>query len=174
MSETITVQCSTCSKPVVKLKKEYNRRLRLGKDKFYCNNSCATHGKSALVANFGKVEKILGRVRQPDELSPFRYIFNQVKNKSKARKIQFELTVEDLLEQWKKQNGICPYTKYQMIFPSDSTAYKKREANPYFASLDRIDSNKGYEVGNIEFVCVAVNYAKNGFSRDIMLKFFRA
>jgi hypothetical protein len=39
------------------------------------------------------------------------------------------------------------------------------------ASLDRIDSTKGYIKGNVEFVCLAINYAKNKFSKEDTLTF---
>ena len=40
----ITLTCDSCNKEFEKERKEYNRRLRLGKDKFYCSLSCS--GKS--------------------------------------------------------------------------------------------------------------------------------
>lgn len=43
---------------------------------------------------------------------------------------------------------------------------------PYQASLDRIDSSRGYVKGNVEFVCLAVNFAKSTFSKEQMLEFF--
>ena len=44
--------------------------------------------------------------------------------------------------------------------------------SPQQASIDRIDPSKGYSPDNIEFVCLAVNYAKNGYGKDEMMKFF--
>lgn len=41
------------------------------------------------------------------------------------------------------------------------------------ASLDRIDSSKGYIKGNVEFVCYAINLAKNSFTRDEMKEFLK-
>ena len=37
----ITLTCNTCNKEFEKERGEYNRRIRLGKDKFYCELSCA-------------------------------------------------------------------------------------------------------------------------------------
>lgn len=43
--------------------------------------------------------------------------------------------------------------------------------NPiYTASLDRIDSSKGYEIGNIQFISTAINYMKNTMSHEDTLK----
>lgn len=41
------------------------------------------------------------------------------------------------------------------------------------ASLDRIDSSKGYIEGNVEFVCSAINLAKNNFSKEAMVSFLQ-
>ena len=38
-------------------------------------------------------------------------------------------------------------------------------------SLDRIDSAKGYVKGNVQFVCLGINYAKNRWS-DTEMKLF--
>jgi hypothetical protein len=41
------------------------------------------------------------------------------------------------------------------------------------ASLDRIDSSKGYIKGNVEFVCLAINFAKNDFKKEEMKSFIK-
>ncbi len=40
--KTIQLKCDNCGKGHKKLLKEYNRRIRLGKNKFYCCQACAT------------------------------------------------------------------------------------------------------------------------------------
>ena len=40
----------------------------------------------------------------------------------------------------------------------------------YTASLDRIDSSKGYEIGNVQFISTAINYMKNTMSHEDTLK----
>jgi hypothetical protein len=42
---------------------------------------------------------------------------------------------------------------------------------PTKASLDRIDPNKGYIIGNVEFVCYCINVMKNDFTKEEMIKF---
>jgi len=42
------------------------------------------------------------------------------------------------------------------------------------ASLDRIDVTQGYLQGNVRFVAVPVNLAKNSFSDAELLEFFDA
>ena len=42
------------------------------------------------------------------------------------------------------------------------------------ASVDRIDNHKGYVPGNIQFVCMIANFAKNVFSESDLLMFCSA
>lgn len=41
------------------------------------------------------------------------------------------------------------------------------------ASLDRIDSSKAYEPGNIQFVILSLNLGKNDASNDAYMEFLR-
>ena len=81
------------------------------------------------------------------------------------------IDVEYLKEMWNKQRGICPYTGIKMILPSTTQEYSLLHS-PKKASLDRIDSTKGYSKGNVEFVCCTINLAKNSFTRNEMKEFF--
>lgn len=171
MSNTILVQCHHCGKDIHKPLKEYRRRIKNGHNTFFCNGTCATYHNPALVSNFGKhIGKIIGMKRQSDEFSPFRYYVS----KSRARKEYGtpDITVEYLKSLWEAQNGICPYTNKKMELPINTQDHHIKGI-PTRASLDRIDSNKGYVIGNVEFVCLAVNYAKNGFSKEQMVDFFK-
>ena len=80
--------------------------------------------------------------------------FAQWKLSAKRRGHIWELTKEDLNNQYKKQNGLCALSGLPM-----STDKK----SPYRLSLDRIDSKIGYIVTNIQFVCSMVNVMKNKF-----------
>ena len=49
--------------------------------------------------------------------------------------------------------------------------YKANHNDPiYTASLDRIDSNKGYIKGNVQFISTAINYMKNNMSNEDTIK----
>ena len=68
-------------------------------------------------------------------------------------------------EQWEKQNGICEFSGINLILSS----YKKIDKSLiYAASLDRIDSSKGYIKGNIRWVSRSINYMKNTMSDDMV------
>jgi hypothetical protein len=60
-----------------------------------------------------------------------------------------------------------------MILPRSNSRKNIIKKCSILASLDRIDSSKGYIEGNIEFVCLAINYAKNGFSKEETQNFIK-
>jgi len=99
-------------------------------------------------------------------------------NKNKAKKnveqqikklekiIDNDLTLEYLKGMWDYQNGYCAISGLKMEM--DIT----RES-PSKASLDRIDSSKGYVLGNVQWVCLFVNYAKSDFEDEPIKKLFK-
>lgn len=123
----------------------------------------------------GKITKARWDRRSKDEIeiSIFkRYLWiiglaRRDKRQSKRRRLlPCTITVDDLKEQWKKQNGICPYTGWKMIHRS-----RKGRKSPIQASIDRIDNSLGYIPGNIQFVALMANYAKNDFGDELMIYF---
>ena len=166
---------------VKKFKKEYDRRIRDGKNKFYCNISCASKANPSLVEN-ARIKKENPREayllmhkyykpRKKDELSPFRSYLRKMKQRIKSfcGHRNCDISAQDLKDVWDKQKGICPYTGIEMKLKEYTGP-----SCPYNGSIDRIDSSKNYSKDNIEYVCLSVNYAKNEFSKDEMLKFFQS
>jgi hypothetical protein len=70
-----------------------------------------------------------------------------------------EVISTDALELlWNTQSGKCALTGWDM------TMELGRGTVPTNCSLDRIDSSRGYEVGNVQLVCRAANVAKSDLS----------
>lgn len=155
--QNITLVCENCGKAFDRAIKEYKRNKRLGR-KTFCSLSC-----NAVIRNQqsskGNIESLITGSER-DELSPFRWYINVCRQRKKHEN---NLTLEYLKILWDNQNGKCPYTKVDLKLPE--TTEKRCNALDY-ASLDRIDSTKGYIEGNVEFVSVFINYAKNKFSRE--------
>ena len=168
--KTIEIICKTCGKTTLKPKNEVNRQTKNGRTEFYCNLKCAGKNSKNIKHltkfhdNFTKVKY----TRQSDSLSNFRsYMKNIIKN-SKYRNKEYDVDLKYLKDLWESQNGICPFTNKKLLIRTHSNKDKK---NPYQASIDRIDNTKGYIKGNIRFVSLMFNYARNNFSDNEVLEF---
>lgn len=76
----------------------------------------------------------------------------------------FNLTSEALIEQWQRQGGICFYTgktiDFKLVTPNGKAPHNDTP------SLDRMDPNKGYTLGNVVWCSYAINRMKNEFTYD--------
>lgn len=139
----IELTCKTCRHQIQKELKEYTRQTKKGNFDFYCDLKCS--GQQ--------------HVSTPD--APFNFLIRSCKKSAKQRCYEFNISAEYLQTLWEKQNHKCAYTGIEMILPT-----YKYIVSPRKASLDRIDSSKGYVEGNVEFVCVFINLGKNGFNKQ--------
>lgn len=153
--------CNHCGKEFQKPQTEINRNLKLNRNN-YCSRRCT--GKHVGKKNFGNnndydISKHSNN--RLDNLSPFRYYLRNIRNRYKI----VEITLDDLKNQWDIQHGICEISGAKLILSS----YKKINKNPiYSASIDRIDSTKGYVKGNIRWVSKAINWMKNDMTDDMV------
>ena len=76
-------------------------------------------------------------------------------NDSKSAIEVNNLTSEFILQLLIDQNFRCQLTNIPIIFANDSFPYH------YRASIDRIDSNRGYTKDNVQLVCLPINHAKH-------------
>ena len=168
--EMVELTCEVCGKAFQRHKKEHTRCQKRG---FHiaCGRSCGVTLRNRACPPQGDIKHFKGYTRQ-DQYSPFRYYVNKARRRE-AMYGPTDITVEYLKSLWESQGGKCPYTGFQMELPYNTRDHHIRGI-PKRASLDRIDSSKGYVQGNVEFVCLVVNYAKNGFSKQEILEFFRA
>jgi hypothetical protein len=95
--------------------------------------------------------------------------FTSVKSGAKAREIEFKLRINDLEYLWRKQKGICAISKLPIMFSEKITAYGESTA-----SLDRIDSSKGYTKDNIQWVHKNVNRMKWDLSQEQLITLCKA
>ncbi len=90
-----------------------------------------------------------------------RWVWNAVRARSAKRGIEFTLSAKDMWEIALKQNKKCALTGIDLVFVSNPA--KQTDSN---ASLDRIDSNKGYTLDNVQWVLKYVNLAKRELSQN--------
>ena len=84
------------------------------------------------------------------------------RNKTKLKK-PFTITKEYLKEIFPK-NKICP------VLGIEFKVNRKTGGRDNSASLDRIDNDKGYEIGNVIWVCKKVNQIKSYSTPDEIIK----
>ena len=80
--------------------------------------------------------------------------FSGVKHGAAKRNMICEISQQDAWSQFEKQNGKCALTGRDLTFKCNGEQT---------ASLDRIDSTKGYTIDNIQWVHKDVNMMKNNF-----------
>jgi hypothetical protein len=91
-----------------------------------------------------------------------------VKTKAQARTLEHTITVDDIHNLYTSQKGCCAISGIKLIMPA------KRDGganNPWVASLDRIDSSKGYVPGNVQLLCRMANYAKKNWTDADVIAF---
>ena len=102
--------------------------------------------------------------------------------KSRALKTQktFDLTLEDWLDIYHKQEGICAISGIKMTYTfterssneeSESEKHTWSIINPYNISPDQNIAGKGYTKDNLQFTCVGVNFMKGNLDDEIFMDF---
>lgn len=114
--------------------------------------------------------KCQGRYNGGKYISGFEY--GGIKYSAKRRKIDFNLSILEIENQFEKQNFKCFYSG--MILRFDIKNAKGNFIRPSgTASVDRIDSSKGYTADNIHIVHKDVNLMKQQLSVDRFLDYIR-
>lgn len=91
------------------------------------------------------------------------------------KKEPVDITVRYLQCIWSNQKALCPLTGWNLKLPIGSNGWiKKNPLTIYSASLDRIDNSKGYLQGNVRFISVMANYARNIFTDEEVVEFAKA
>jgi hypothetical protein len=120
------LKCKICT---LEITREYKRRRRIDLD-------------------FRKSEGIKQKERR------VRLWQNTLIHDSKFRGLEHNITVKDIDNMFKTQNGLCYWFKVPLV-PSDETKH------PQQPSLDRLDRNKGYTKNNVVLTCYSANIGRN-------------
>lgn len=76
-----------------------------------------------------------------------------------VRNLDLTITIKDVWDLFVSQNGLCALSGLPIILPTNCKDYQKSTA-----SLDRIDSSKGYISGNVQWVHKDVNLMRWWYS----------
>lgn len=156
-----------CGKEFTRLECEVRRNGKLNRAT-YCSRRCQCIHMNTLKHHYGDIASI-SKLADIAVLSFMLETLNGCRKRADSNNTLYRknailnIELSDLINQWNKQNGICTYSKVKLI-PNKNTSFI------YKASLDRIDSSKGYEIGNIQFISTAMNLMKNTMSHDEVLK----
>jgi hypothetical protein len=166
----LLIKCEECNKEFFRDLKEINRSKKIGR-RFFCSLKCSCTFIDR--ERIKKGEKFSfpkeyfgnkGKEKNIDEFTPYRPIFKYIKNRKRI--IHVSLTLQDIKDMWTQQNGLCAYTKIKLELPKWNNIKKINTA-----SIDRIDSSKGYTKDNCQIISVMANFAKNDFSDNDMKEF---
>lgn len=176
MKTMITLKCDWCKNNFDReLTTHNNQKLLRGMGHTFCSHKCASFHLNNRIRR-GEIKRKKYQ-RHPDTIrkriySPFKHIINSCKYGRKNRGDGMNIDEKYLKELWEKQHGICSYTGIKMILPENIDMQRNTHSLKKI-SLDRIDSSKGYIKGNLEFVCMAINRAKNSNSKEELISFLK-
>jgi hypothetical protein len=91
--------------------------------------------------------------------------FKTIKHGAKTRKLEFKITKEKIWNFFLLQNRKCALTGIELKFNS---GHNKTDGN---ASLDRIDSKKGYTLDNVQWVHKDINIMKMDMTNEQLFKY---
>lgn len=124
--------------------------LRTGNSK---SCGCNKHKLGKNNPNFTGFEEIGGRY------------WNELKKQAiNKRRLKFTISIEYAWNLFVKQNRECALTGMSIQFPPRDNDYSRT------ASLDRIDSTKGYIKGNVQWVHRDINYMKQEYSQNYFIE----
>ena len=97
----------------------------------------------------------------PDDLQ--KEICSRARKNARSRGLEYNLEHGDIVIP-----ETCPYLKIKLSYN------KKDSKEPFYYSVDRIDSSKGYVKGNVQIISFLSNTMKNGASAHQLLTFAKS
>lgn len=171
MGKFTVIKCDHCGKNFEKENRYINSAIKKNR-KQYCSRTCSgiknlEKGKENLKKwNSSELNKehmrSISRNRF-DEFSPFRTLMKSCRNRKNK---DFNLDLPYLKDLWEKQKGKCALTGVDLKLKNSSN-------KNYQASIDRIDSSRGYIKGNVRFTSVSVNWLKSNLDDNHLREFFQ-
>lgn len=124
-----------------------------------CKKCLSLQNKAKYIKLPKKEKKTLTKIAKNwHDTNLIRRTINSTKYRANKKKWQHNLTEQQLLELYKQQNGQCYYSGLPIQLNAINTQPR------YVASLDRIDSTKGYTIDNVVWTSQLVNIMKSTLS----------
>ena len=161
----IQLTCECCNKAFERSSSQHKYQIKKGRRSF-CSRSCGTRYYNLQDPNPRSEKPVdisLYSGNRRDEFTGFREFIVRINKRAKTNnKFVCQLTLQDLKDVWGEQEGKCPYTGLALELPNAKKPCKNRLAK---ASLDRIDSSKGYTKDNVQFMSPYINFMKNDLTQ---------
>lgn len=91
-------------------------------------------------------------------------ILERIRKRAKRKNIEYNLDLYWLRHEFKKGRCAATGTPFK-------TRPKNTRINPFYPSIDRIDSSKGYTIDNCQLVVVAFNNLKSNYDDKTLKEF---
>ena len=92
-------------------------------------------------------------------------IICELRNRARRKGMEFNLTAKFLWELYQKQNGKCALSGEEITIRQIEISTDRSQT----ASLDRIDSSKGYIKGNVQWIHKDINKMKLDFEQSVFI-----
>lgn len=170
MSETKI--CSICKteKPISEFYARMLYRRKVQKKVKWHDTRCRICASAQTVALYYKnnqKDKVKERRKTFAEFCSM--TLSNASTRSKKFKFDFDLPKGFIKVLWDKQNGKCALSGKELDWIPQPKGSADTRANDFRASLDRINSKKGYTIDNVRLICWYVNDFKKDRS-DATLK----
>ena len=110
-----------------------------------------------------KKKKGKHKLRLPDNLSLYRQLIINYKNKANKRNISWNLTEEQAITLFKGNCYFCEKQPYNFIYNRCKTMHL------FYNGIDRLDSDKSYSISNCNSCCKICNRIKSNFTTAELL-----
>lgn len=90
------------------------------------------------------------------------WYWKSIVNRAIKKNIEIGLTIEDIWNIYLAQNKVCAISRIPIKFVRKASSGCKEQT----ASIDRIDSNKGYVKGNVQIVHKRINFMKHNLPQE--------
>lgn len=142
---------------------KYRVRCKCGKEDYISSQSLKS-GKSTKCKKCSTDEKYKGYNCISSSF------FSRIIESAIKRNIEFNITIEYIYNLLEKQNFKCNLSNLDITMSRSYSIDRTNKISKTTASLDRIDSNKGYIEGNLQWIHKDINYMKNRYNQEYFIQ----
>lgn len=134
---------------------------------------CSICKKTLLATQFHKGKSCCAKCRSENRPVLDRLV-SGAKYRAKLKGMDFDITKEFITELNDRQGGLCVYTKVPLNWEPGGGSQRQRSCPIDRASIDRIDSSKGYTRDNVQLVTDFTNRVKLQYTHAELVRFCKS